>query len=296
MNPEYVSIVNEIIVFLFGFFSCIRVITRNLDQCNCDDWDLSQLPSTIKTDIIQLNMKLSIGFTNEKSFIQLLTPNVTQLMFRKSIVTDAMLRCIGERCEYLHELRIFDSKDKITKSHVTSSGILNCIKGLKRVKALQIADSEEVNDKTVEMISQCCPHLQSLWLNDCRNVTDQSSTFLKSMTLNDLNLANTSVRIYLFYLIADNEISDVFFLSPLQITNNWLFQLVDSTLMNSLRDISLKNCNVSHEGLRNLNWKRLENINIIGVSIRGKYEHSLPFDSFMELANRKYFFELYFFF
>lgn len=41
--------------------------------------------------------------------------------------------------------------------------------------------------------------------------------------------------------------------------------------MDSLRDISLKNCKVSHDGLKYLNWKRLENINIIGVSIRGEW-------------------------
>lgn len=40
--------------------------------------------------------------------------------------------------------------------------------------------------------------------------------------------------------------------------------------MDGLRDICLKNCKVSHEGLIKLNWKQLENINIIGVSIRGK--------------------------
>lgn len=57
-----------------------------------------------------------------------------------------------------------------------------------------------------------------------------------------------------------------------QITNIWLRQLVNSTLMENLRDISLRNCKVSHDGLKNLNWKRLENINIIGVSIRGNLE------------------------
>lgn len=41
--------------------------------------------------------------------------------------------------------------------------------------------------------------------------------------------------------------------------------------MENLRDICLKNCNVSNEGLKNLNWKRLENINITGVPIRGMF-------------------------
>lgn len=176
------------------FRRCIRAIARNIEQCNCDDWDLSHLPSTIKTDLIQLNMKLSIGFTNEQTFIQLITSNITQLMFRSSILTDAMLQCIGERCKYLHELRIFDSKLSTIKLNITSNGIINCIQGLKYLRALQIACSDKVNDKTVKIISEYCPHLQSLWLNDCVEVTDQSSIFFRSMKLNDLNLANTSVN------------------------------------------------------------------------------------------------------
>lgn len=158
------------------------------------------MPSTIKTDLLQLNMKLSIGFTNEMTFIQLLTPNVTQLSFRSSVVTDAMLECIGERCKYLQELRIFDSKDKGKKLDISTDGLMKCIKGLKNLRALQIAESDAVNDKIVELICQCCTHLESLWLNDCQNVTDNSCNSLKSMQLNDLNLANTGVNIFFYHL------------------------------------------------------------------------------------------------
>lgn len=185
--------------FLFSLFNCrcIRVIARNIDQCNCDDWDLSQLPSTIKTDVLQLNMKLSIGFTNETTFIQLLTPNVTQLSFRSLVLTDPMLECIGERCKYLQELRIIGSKDKDKENQfdISTDGLMNCIEGLTNLRALQIAYSDKVNDKTVELISQCCLHLESLWLNDCKNVTDKSSDSLRAMQLNDLNLANTGVNL-----------------------------------------------------------------------------------------------------
>lgn len=171
------------------------MIARNIDECNCDNWDLSQLPSTIKTDLIQMNMKLSIGFTNELTFIQLLTANVKQLMFRSSVVTDPMLRCIGERCQYLQELRIFDSKWAGRQLQLTSDGLIACIKGLKHVKAIQIAECDKVNDKLIEMIGEHCPHIESLWLNDCKNVTDRSSEYLHSMQLHDLNLANTSVSV-----------------------------------------------------------------------------------------------------
>lgn len=138
-------------------------------------------------------MKLSIGFTNETTFIQLLTPNVTQIIFKSSLVTDAMLKCIGERCKYLQELRIFDNKRK--KLDITSDGLIKCIEGLTFVRALQITESDKVNDNTIGIIKEKCPHLISLWLNDCKNVTDKCSYSLKSMRLNDLNLANTSVII-----------------------------------------------------------------------------------------------------
>lgn len=193
----FVGSANEVLTFyhVSSICRCIRVIARNIDECNCDDWDLSQLPSTIKTDLIQLNMKLSIGFTNEMTFIQLLTPNVTQLMFRSSIVTDPMLKCIGERCKYLQELRIFDSKWSDRQLQMTTDGLIACIRGLKFVKAIQIAECDKVNDKFIGMIGQHCKHLESLWLNDCKHVTDQSSEYLRTMQLNDLNLANTSVRL-----------------------------------------------------------------------------------------------------
>lgn len=51
--------------------------------------------------------------------------------------------------------------------------------------------------------------------------------------------------------------------------------------MESLRDICLKNCKVSNVGLRNLNWKRLENINIIGVSIRGELNNWMNLNDFV---------------
>lgn len=105
-----------------------------------------------------------------------------------------MLNCIGERCKYLQELRIFDSKDNEKKLDISTEGLMNCIRGLTNLRALQIAESDKVNDKIVELIGQCCVRLESLWLNDCPNVTDKSSDALKSMQLNDLNLANTGVN------------------------------------------------------------------------------------------------------
>lgn len=191
------------------FCRCIRVIARNSEQCNCDDWDLSQLPATIKYDLLRFNMKFSIGFTNEKTFVQLLTPNVTKLSFRSSILTDTMLLCIGERCNNLQELRIFESNDD--KLAITADGLQKCLQRLHNIRTLQISESHQVNDKTIEVLRQSCPHLQSLWLNDCKNITDESTESLESMELNDLNLANTSVSSTVRCLINSVNTDDVSF-------------------------------------------------------------------------------------
>lgn len=41
--------------------------------------------------------------------------------------------------------------------------------------------------------------------------------------------------------------------------------------MEHLRDICLKNCSITQDGLQDLNWDRLENVNIVGTAINGKF-------------------------
>lgn len=142
---------------------------------------------------MRLNMKLSIGFKNETDFIQLLTPNIARLMFQSTLLTDAMLQCIGERCKHLQELRICESNQTDKMLKITSNGLMSCIKKLPNITELHISGCDKVKNETIEIISKYCPKIRSLWINDCKNVTDACSEFLKSMPLNDLSLANTSV-------------------------------------------------------------------------------------------------------
>lgn len=60
----------------------------------------------------------------------------------------------------------------------------------------------------------------------------------------------------------------------IQITDVFLQRLKGSGLMDHLRDICLKNCSITKNGLKHLNWSRLENINIIGASIDGIHYYS----------------------
>lgn len=134
-------------------------------------------------------MKLSTGFSNEESFIRLLTSNVHRLIFKSSIVTDSMLQCIGKQCKSLQELLIASGTFQFTQI-----GIHKCIDALQNLQILQIASTIEVTDAIIEVIGRRCHRLHSLWVNDCPNVTDACSDSLKSMELTELNLANTKVN------------------------------------------------------------------------------------------------------
>lgn len=137
---------------------------------------------------MQWNMKLSSGFSREEQFSQLLTSNVERLNFKKSILTDDMLQCIGERCKYLQELLVISGT-----FHFSKIGLENCIDQLENLRILQITGSDIVSNNLVKLISRRCKRLQSLWLNNCVNITDGCGDSLQSMKLIDLNLANTSV-------------------------------------------------------------------------------------------------------
>lgn len=137
---------------------------------------------------MQWNMKLSSGFSREEQFSQLLTTNVIRLNFKKSILTDDMLQCIGKRCKYLQELLIISGTFQFSQI-----ALENCIDQLENLRILQITGSDVVNNSLVELISRRCKRLQSLWLNNCVNITDGCGDFLQSMKLVDLNLANTNV-------------------------------------------------------------------------------------------------------
>lgn len=58
-----------------------------------------------------------------------------------------------------------------------------------------------------------------------------------------------------------------------QVTDQLLIDLQQSPLMCiHLRDINVKNCDMTSNSLRYLNWAKLENVNIIGTRIEGKKE------------------------
>lgn len=201
------------------------------------------------------------GFPNEESFLRLLTTHVKTLIFSTTALTDTMLLRIGQDCQDLQELMI-----SANDCHFTRQGLCDSIHFMKNLQVLQIIGKMEIDDTVIAIISANCRRLKSLWINDCRNVDDACAESLRSMQLLELNVANTKVK-----WIHKSCERNMTIQAPLliQITDGFLQTLMGSVLMGHLRDICLKNCSITKNGLIHLNWSRLENINIIGASIDG---------------------------
>lgn len=104
-----------------------------------------------------------------------------------------MLLRIAQECEQLQELFITTND-----SHFTRAGLCNSIQFMKNLQVLQIVGKMEIDDSVIAIISTNCRKLKSLWINDCRNVNDECAESLKSMTLLELNVANTKVKCFSF--------------------------------------------------------------------------------------------------
>lgn len=247
---------------------CIRTVCRDIDFYN-RHFDLTQLPWNIKTDLIHLNMKLK-GFRNEEPFMRLLTSHVKTLIFDTTNLNDAMLLRIAQQCQLLQELIIVSSE-----SHFSRLGLCNSIRSLQNLKVLQIVGKMEINGTVLAVISANCRKLKSLWINDCPNVNDTCTESLKTMPLLELNVANTKVSDRFCILLGNwgrHRKGVTSLISSHQITDAFLQTAKNSVLMEHLRDICLRNCAITQNGLVHLNWSRLENINIVGAAIEGNRE------------------------
>lgn len=207
------------------------------------------------------------GFPNEESFLRLLTTHVKTLIFSMTTLTDTMLLRIGQDCHDLQELMI-----SANDCHFTRQGLCDSIHFMKNLQVLQIIGKMEIDDTVIAVISANCRKLKSLWINDCRNVDDACAESLRSMHLLELNVANTQVK--RFHKSCERIQAPLL----IQITDVFLQTLKGSVLMDHLRDICLRNCSITKNGLVHMNWSRLENINIIGASIDGISHSSTCFD------------------
>lgn len=171
-------------------FSCIYLVAKNINYYHTTN-QLSELPCTIRKDLIYVTMKSFIGFHNEEIFINLLTPDVKTLIFETSILTDLMLKAIANKCKNLHRLLIPAHE----QYRFTQNGLCNSINSLTNLQILQIVGSSEMNDDVLNVVSLNCKKLKCLYVNDCPNITDLCADSLRTMELVELNLANTKVRL-----------------------------------------------------------------------------------------------------
>lgn len=152
-------------------------------------WDLSQLPSKIKTDIVQWNQKLSKPIVGN-TFVHLLSGDLLHLNAQLSI-DDRILDSIANNCKHLIEFKCLHQKNTFTEA-----GFINFVYRMKHIHTFYVEHSNIINDKIVEVMRIKWPKLRSLHLIHCSNITTKCSKSLREMPLIELSLTKTAVSIF----------------------------------------------------------------------------------------------------
>lgn len=152
-------------------------------------WDLSQLPSQIKTDIVQWNQKIGKPIVGD-TFIHLLSQNLFHLNAQFPI-DDHILDSIANNCKHLIEFKCLHQKNAFTET-----GFINFVQRMKQIQTFYVEHSNIMNDKIVEVMRIKWPKLRSLHLIHCPNITTKCSQSLREMSLIELSLTKTAVRIF----------------------------------------------------------------------------------------------------
>lgn len=233
-------------------------------------WDLSQLPSKIKTDIVQWNQKMSKPIVGN-TFVHLLSPDLLHLNAQLSI-DDQILDSIANNCKHLIEFRCSHQKNTFTEA-----GFINFVHRMRHIQTFYVEHSNIMNDAIVEVMRIKWPKLRSLHLIHCPKITTKCSQSLREMPLIELSLTKTSVRIFslfmnfglYFYFFFLEKCKKFPLESIFQIDDEFLNDLKYSALAKNLKDICLRDCKVTSDGLKDLDWNVLENINIFGIPLTG---------------------------
>lgn len=130
--------------------------------------------------------------------------------------------------------------------------ILGFIKALRRLNMLmhlKFSQTPQITDKVIEEISTSCPRLDLLELTECTGITDGCIESLKKTKITKLGVART------------------------KITDKFLINLTESSLNDNMTELNFNFCNISHVGLQNLRWDKLETIDFQGCPIKGIHFH-----------------------
>lgn len=154
-------------------------------------WDLSQLPSKIKTDIVQWNQKMGKPIVGG-AFVHLLSRDLFQLTAQMQI-DDQILDSIANNCKHLIEFKCLHQKNTFTEA-----GFIHFVHRMKHIQIFYVEHSNIMNDKIVEVMRIKWPELRSLHLIHCPNITTKCSQSLREMPLIELSLTKTAVKIFFF--------------------------------------------------------------------------------------------------
>ncbi|XP_058129468.1 F-box/LRR-repeat protein 20-like [Anopheles ziemanni] len=219
------------------FHTCIRFVAKNL-QLYKDIEYLELLPALVKNAIFLNVVRVHKGFHDEELPRLLLNSTLTRVNLSTSTITDGLLALLSEKCPHLRSLTLTEGNYRFTRA-----GLDAMIKQLGKLQHLYAKHCPVIDDEFVRLLTTSCPHLDTLDLESCKNVGDESADGLRDMPLVRLNVAHTGI------------------------TDKFLKAIANERCGKTLEDLNVGHCPITSDGLAALPWDTIKYIGFEGCSI-----------------------------
>lgn len=209
------------------------------------------LPYFIKNLIIRKITKINKGFHDDVLFKYLMNGMLDKLDLSQSTTTDVTLENLAGLCLNLTEINFNKGIRKFTEI-----GLIQSIPNIENLVSLEIAWSDVVTDVFIEKLAAGCKNLTLLDIGGCVKITDRAMTYAKDLKLTQLNVSHTPI------------------------SDDGLQSLSEGVCSKSLVDINISYCNVTKNGLRLLDWRKIKSLGIQGIDFGGKLSFFFLLESY----------------
>lgn len=220
------------------------------------------LPYFIKNLIIRKITKVSKGFHDDLLFKYLMNGMLDKLDLSQSTVTDITLENLGGLCLNLTEINFNNGIKEFTEA-----GLIGSIPNLVNLVSLEIALSDVVTDDFIEKLAAGCKNLTLLDIGGCDKITDRALSYVKDLKLVQLNVSHTPI------------------------SDDGLQSLSEGICSKFLVDINISYSNVTKNGLRLLDWRKIRSLGINGIDFGGElifFKFLLLLESYWKPILRKF--------